>query len=94
MSITDLKAPQEAERSTAFQAVPWGRVCKEAFKKLSPRVQFKNPVMCVVYLGSIVTSLLGVQALMGQGEAPAGFIWSIAAWLWFTVLFANAAEAV
>ncbi|HJE64524.1 MAG TPA: potassium-transporting ATPase subunit KdpB [Alcaligenes faecalis] len=94
MSITDLKAPQEAERSTAFQAVPWGTVCKEAFKKLSPRVQFKNPVMCVVYLGSIVTSLLGVQALMGQGEAPTGFIWSIAAWLWFTVLFANAAEAV
>lgn len=94
MSITDLKAPQEAERSTAFQALPWGTVCKEAFKKLSPRVQFKNPVMCVVYLGSIVTSLLGVQALMGQGEAPAGFIWAIAAWLWFTVLFANAAEAV
>ncbi|MGO3870986.1 MAG: potassium-transporting ATPase subunit KdpB [Alcaligenes sp.] len=94
MSITDLKAPQEAERSRAFKALPWGTVCKEAFKKLSPRVQFKNPVMCVVYLGSIVTSLLGVQALMGQGEAPAGFIWAIAAWLWFTVLFANAAEAV
>lgn len=94
MSITDLKAPQEAERSTAFKALPWNTVCKEAFKKLSPRVQFKNPVMCVVYLGSIVTSLLGVQALMGQGEAPAGFIWAIAAWLWFTVLFANAAEAV
>ncbi|MGO1254297.1 MAG: potassium-transporting ATPase subunit KdpB, partial [Alcaligenes aquatilis] len=94
MSITDLKASQEAEHATVFQAVPWGTVCKEAFKKLSPRVQFKNPVMCVVYLGSILTSLLGVQALVGQGEAPAGFIWSIAAWLWFTVLFANAAEAV
>lgn len=94
MSITDLKALQGAEHSTSFQAVPWGTVCKEAFKKLSPRVQFKNPVMAVVYLGSIVTSLLGVQALVGQGEAPAGFIWAVAAWLWFTVLFANAAEAV
>lgn len=94
MSITDLKASQEAERSTTFGALPWGTVCKDAFKKLFPRVQFKNPVMCVVYLGSIVTSLLGVQALMGQGEAPAGFIWAVAAWLWFTVLFANAAEAV
>ncbi|MGO3131359.1 MAG: potassium-transporting ATPase subunit KdpB [Alcaligenes sp.] len=94
MSITDLKASQEAERSTTFRALPWGTVCKDAFKKLSPRVQFKNPVMCVVYLGSIVTSLLGVQALMGQGEAPAGFIWAVAACLWFTVLFANAAEAV
>lgn len=94
MSITDLKAMQEAGHSSSLRAIPWGTVCKEAFKKLSPRAQFKNPVMCVVYLGSIVTSLLGTQALLGQGEAPAGFIWSVSAWLWFTVLFANAAEAV
>ncbi len=94
MSFADLKTSPVAQQPSGLQAMPWGRVCKEAFKKLSPRVQFKNPVMCVVYLGSIVTSLLGVQALMGQGEAPAGFIWAIAAWLWFTVLFANAAEAV
>ncbi|WP_341666853.1 potassium-transporting ATPase subunit KdpB [Alcaligenes sp. SDU_A2] len=94
MSSIDLKAPQGNTVSVAFKPVPWGTVCKEAFKKLSPRVQFKNPVMCVVYLGSIVTTLLGIQALAGQGEAPAGFILSIAAWLWFTVLFANAAEAM
>ncbi|WP_415833465.1 potassium-transporting ATPase subunit KdpB [Kerstersia similis] len=62
--------------------------------KLSPRVQARNPVMFVVYLGSIVTTILGIQALVGQGEAPAGFIWAICAWLWFTVLFANAAEAL
>ncbi|GAB2894183.1 potassium-transporting ATPase subunit KdpB [Microvirgula curvata] len=66
----------------------------EAFCKLSPRVQLRNPVMFVVYLGSIVTTLLGIQALGGDGEAPAGFIFAIAAWLWFTVLFANAAEAL
>ena len=94
MSFADLKTSPVAQQPSGLQAMSWGRVCKEAFKKLSPRVQFKNPVMCVVYLGSIVTSLLGVQALMGQGEAPTGFIWAIAAWLWFTVLFANAAEAV
>ena len=65
-----------------------------SFTKLSPRVQWRNPVMFVVYAGSILTTLLGLQALQGQGEAPAGFIFSVALWLWFTVLFANFAEAL
>ena len=65
-----------------------------AFKKLSPRVQWRNPVMFVVYVGSIITTVLWLQALGGQGEAPAGFILAIALWLWFTVLFANFAEAL
>jgi K+-transporting ATPase ATPase B chain len=66
----------------------------DSFRKLSPRVQLRNPVMFVVYIGSILTTVLWVQALRGQGEAPAGFILAIAAWLWFTVLFANFAEAL
>ncbi len=66
----------------------------QAFAKLNPRVQWRNPVMFVVYIGSILTTLLGLQALQGQGEAPAGFIFSVALWLWFTVLFANFAEAL
>jgi K+-transporting ATPase ATPase B chain len=65
-----------------------------AFRKLSPGVQWRNPVMFVVYAGSIVTTILFVQALGDQGEAPAGFILAIALWLWFTVLFANFAEAL
>jgi K+-transporting ATPase ATPase B chain len=65
-----------------------------AFGKLDPRVQWRNPVMFVVYAGSIITTLLGVQALAGQGEAPPSFILAIALWLWFTVLFANFAEAL
>ncbi|NML86802.1 potassium-transporting ATPase subunit KdpB [Polaromonas sp.] len=65
-----------------------------SFTKLSPRVQWRNPVMFVVYIGSILTTLLGLQALQGQGEAPAGFIFAVALWLWFTVLFANFAEAL
>ncbi len=65
-----------------------------AFHKLDPRVQWRNPVMFVVYVGSILTTLLWVQALRGQGEAPAGFILAISLWLWFTVLFANFAEAL
>ncbi len=66
----------------------------DAFKKLDPRVQWRNPVMFVVYVGSILTTMLWVQALGGQGEASVGFILAIALWLWFTVLFANFAEAL
>ena len=65
-----------------------------AFGKLDPRVQWRNPVMFVVYVGSILTTLLWAQALGGQGEAPQGFILAITVWLWFTVLFANFAEAM
>jgi potassium-transporting ATPase ATP-binding subunit len=66
----------------------------ESFLKLTPRQQWKNPVMFVVYIGSLLTTVLWIQALMGQGEAPAGFILGVTIWLWFTVLFANFAEAV
>jgi K+-transporting ATPase ATPase B chain len=66
----------------------------ESFAKLDPRVQWRNPVMFVVYVGSILTTVLGIQALAGKGEAPAGFILAVAVWLWFTVLFANFAEAL
>ena len=65
-----------------------------SFAKLSPRVQWRNPVIFVVYVGSILTTLLGLQALQALGEAPAGFIFAVALWLWFTVLFANFAEAL
>jgi K+-transporting ATPase ATPase B chain len=66
----------------------------DAFKKLGPRTQLRNPVMFCVYVGSILTTILWVAALAGQAEAPAGFILAIALWLWFTVLFANFAEAL
>src|SRR5487761_2097237 len=66
----------------------------DAFRKLDPRVQWRNPVMFVVYVGSILTTALWVQALGGHGEAAAGFILAVALWLWFTVLFANFAEAL
>ncbi|MDN5940107.1 MAG: potassium-transporting ATPase subunit B, partial [Salinisphaera sp.] len=66
----------------------------EALRKLTPQVQWKNPVMFIVYVGSILTTLLWLQALVGHGEAPAGFILAVAIWLWFTVLFANFAEAL
>ncbi|CAN0622549.1 K(+) transporting P-type ATPase subunit KdpB [Burkholderia multivorans] len=66
----------------------------DSFKKLTPRTQFRNPVMFCVYVGSILTTILWIAALVGQAEAPAGFILAVALWLWFTVLFANFAEAL
>jgi K+-transporting ATPase ATPase B chain len=66
----------------------------DAFKKLSPQTQWRNPVMFVVYLGSVLTTLLMIQALFATGDAPLGFIALVTLWLWFTVLFANFAEAL
>jgi K+-transporting ATPase ATPase B chain len=66
----------------------------DSFRKLDPRVQWRNPVMFVVYGGAILTTLLGIQALLGRGEAPGWFITNVAVWLWFTLLFANFAEAL
>ena len=66
----------------------------DAFAKLTPRQQWKNPVMFVVYLGSLLTSVLWLQALDGDNAEHANFTLTITLWLWFTVLFANFAEAV
>ncbi len=66
----------------------------DSFRKLTFRRQVRNPVMFVVYIGSILTSLLWIQALVGKGEAPSWFIFWVSVWLWFTVLFANFAEAM
>src|ERR1039457_68831 len=71
-----------------------GPALLESVKKFDPRVQWRNPVMFVVYLGTIVTAILYSQALAGHGEVPAGFILAITIWLLFTVLFANFAEAL
>ena len=79
---------------TLFDSALMGPAIADSFRKLSPRVQIRNPVMFVVYIGSLLTTILFVQALRGQGEAPAGFIFAVAAWLWFTVLLANFAEAL
>jgi len=77
-----------------FDSELLGPAIADSFRKLSPAVQVRNPVMFVVYIGSLLTTVLFAQALRGHGEAPAGFIFGIAAWLWFTVLFANFAEAL
>jgi K+-transporting ATPase ATPase B chain len=70
------------------------RALTDSFRRLTPRYQWRNPVMFVVYIGSILTTILWLQALAGQGEAPAGFILTVTLWLWVTLLFANFAEAI
>ena len=70
------------------------RAVVDAFRKLDPRHQARNPVMFVVEVGSVLTTALVVQSLFGPGEEPTGFILGVAIWLWFTVLFANFAEAM
>lgn len=67
---------------------------RDAFAKLVPQHQIRNPVMFTVYVGSILTTFLFLQALLGQGEAAATFIFAITIWFWFTLLFANFAESM
>ncbi|BCM93812.1 potassium-transporting ATPase ATP-binding subunit [Abditibacteriota bacterium] len=69
------------------------RALSDALKKLDPRAVAKNPVMFVVYVGSIVTTYLFLKDLFGQ-MGNALFTGQISLWLWFTVLFANFAEAI
>ncbi|MGH3685065.1 MAG: potassium-transporting ATPase subunit KdpB [Pseudonocardiaceae bacterium] len=63
------------------------RCIPDALRKLDPRVQFRNPVMFVVEVGSALTTLSAIRS-------PSVFAWVIAVWLWLTVVFANLAEAV
>jgi K+-transporting ATPase ATPase B chain len=65
-----------------------------SLRKLDPRHQWKNPVLFVVEVGSALTSVLFIRALLYPGTEPAGFILAVSLWLWFTVLFANFAEAM
>ncbi len=90
--MSHLHSPRK--RLTLFDTTLIGPAVLDAVRKLNPRVQLRSPVMFVVYVGSIITTLLYAQALFGQGEAAPGFILATSIWLWFTVLFANFAEAL
>lgn len=70
------------------------REVMEAFRKLDPRHQLRNPVMFVVLAGAILTTVLAIQSVFAQGEEPPSFAFAISLWLWFTLLFGNLAEAV
>lgn len=70
------------------------RAIKDAFLKLNPKVQIKNPVMFLVFVSSVLTTVLFILGLIGIQDAPTGFVLAITVILWLTVLFANFAEAI
>ncbi|HEY9450677.1 MAG TPA: potassium-transporting ATPase subunit B, partial [Gemmatimonadaceae bacterium] len=69
------------------------RAIRDAFAKLHPRHMIRNPVMFVVLVGSVLTTLALVHDL-ASGDGQAAFTLQLALWLWFTVIFANFAEAM
>ncbi|HWB87366.1 MAG TPA: potassium-transporting ATPase subunit KdpB [Bryobacteraceae bacterium] len=69
------------------------RAIADSFRKLNPRLMMKNPVMFVVEVGAVITTVLSTRD-WAAGAATTGFTFQIALWLWFTVLFANFAEAM
>jgi len=78
-----------------FEARLVRRALFDAVRKLDPRYTLRNPVIFVVEVGSLYTTALFLHAaLTDAGDAPPGFILAITLWLWFTVLFANFAEAM
>jgi K+-transporting ATPase ATPase B chain len=66
----------------------------DTLRKLAPQQQWKNPVMFVVYIGSLLTTGLCIASLYQGNEQQLGFMLAITFWLWFTVLFANFAESI
>jgi len=94
MSATKMAQTTSRKGLTLFDATLIGPAIVDAFKKLHPRTQWRSPVMFVVYVGSIITTLLFIQSITGKGEASPGFILATTVWLWFTVLFANFAESL
>ena len=84
----------QLKKRSAVRRELYQRAVLDSFVKLNPRLMVRNPVMFVVEVGSLLTTVLWIQALFGKGEAPAAFIGGVTLWLWFTVLFANFSEAV
>lgn len=70
------------------------RAIGDSFKNLDPRLQAENPVMFLVFVSAVLTTLLWIASLFGIQDAPSGYTFAIAVILWFTVLFANFAEAI
>ena len=85
----------KSRKRSLFEPTIVKKALWDSFKKLNPVYQIKNPVMFVVEIGSILTTLLLFHAVLtGKGEASPSFILQISVWLWITVLFANFAESM
>jgi len=103
-TITHTPAPAAPEKRTprgGFTGAQVWEALPGALRKLSPRGQWRNPVMFVVWVGAVLTTALAIAEPFLGGPEPSGgtvvpwsFTGAIAVWLWLTVLFANVAEAV
>ena len=82
------------EKNKMMDSAAVQRAIKESFVKLDPRIQIANPVMLLVYLSAVLTTILMALAFFGIEDAPFSFTLGITVMLWLTVLFANFAEAV
>jgi K+-transporting ATPase ATPase B chain len=94
-----LRAPPSQRRAASLlQGEIVRRALRDSFVKLDPRVQVRNPVMFVVEIGAVVTTVTWLIQVfgggpLGGGNEPAWYTFTISAWLWLTVVFANLAEA-
>ena len=88
------EGPHACRRRSLFDPAIMRRAIGDSFVKLNPRQMARNPVMFVVEIGSVLTTLLFFQKLPSATASDSVFAGLVAAWLWFTVLFANFAEAV
>jgi potassium-transporting ATPase ATP-binding subunit len=82
-----------AEKQSLWNPAILRQSALDSFRKLDPRLMVKNPVMLVVEIGSVLTSVLLIQGVI-QHQGSFAFNLQITLWLWFTVLFANFAEAM
>ncbi len=89
-----MKSTETSSKTALFDRAIARRAVLDAFVKLDPRLQAKNPVMFLVWVGAALTTCLAAQSLIGRGEERFAFVLGIALWLWFTLLFANFAEAL
>ena len=85
---------QQSKKPVGLTGEMYRRALTDSLAKLDPRSMVRNPVMFVVEVGSVLTTVLWIQALFGHGEAPAWYIGGVSLWLWFTVIFANFSEAL
>ena len=93
LMLSQRRLERRPKARSLFDRAILTRAVWDSFKKLDPRWQARNPVMFVVEVGAAATSIFFVRDFVRHRGSP-GFDFAIAAWLWFTVLFANFAEAV
>jgi K+-transporting ATPase ATPase B chain len=86
--------PRKTKATSMFDPAILRRAVGDSIRKLNPRLMARNPVMFVVEIGSVLTTLLFFRDLRTASTADNVFVGLVSAWLWFTVLFANFAEAV